>query len=646
MYSTRFAELVQRLDKLPDTPTLLQVSKILSEARLELSDVAPFVRASEQSYNRSIVVQRDNYELLVLTWTPGQQSAPHDHSGSVSAMQVLAGNATESFWRVSEDGYADIEFESELSTGQSTAWHDAGVHSIGNASPVENLVTIHLYAPRLREFRRYRPRPKSARPNLRLLKDQPTVTIVGGGFSGSMTAAQLLRQANLASFPLHVILVERTGTVGEGVAYGTQEDVHLLNVPSGRMSAWADKPDDFASWVEHRYGVDDRAAFVPRKWFGEYVRETLLKTANERGGTAKLTILFDEVRRLSERSDERWLISFKKGTSVSCDSVVLAIGHRTPSDPIGQNWSGPRTRYIQDPWQPFAVNSVAPDQTVVVLGTGLTALDTTLALSKTTRSAPIILLSRRGLLPQVHSPIPITPISMDSVSEICSSGKLRLNSLSKLVRNCVRSTVAKGGDWRSVVDGLRPHTALIWQSLSVSDRKRFLRHLRPFWEIHRHRTASGIAERFQALAEESKVKILSGRVSACHANEDNVRLFIRERGHERLLEINSNWVINCTGPSAPNDEESNPVIGSLLINGSIRADPLSLGLETDVSGCAIDVDGNPTPNLHIIGTLRKPNLWETTAVPELRVQASQAAESILNRLNPQMASTAAYSWSI
>ncbi len=554
MHSNRIENLIRSLDGLSDSPTLLQISRMLENANLEFADIEPFVKTSKNNYNRTLVVQRENYELLVLTWSPGQESSPHDHSGSVSAMQVMSGVAKEKFWRISDDGYADVEYESILQNRKITAWHDAGVHSIGNADESQILVTVHVYAPKLREFRRYRVRPTSARPNLRVINDQSTVLVVGGGFSGSVTAAQLLRRSNLANFPLHVVLVERGGCVGEGVAYGTQEEMHLLNVPASRMSAWPDKPNDFSQWVTQRYGVHDQTAFVQRKWYGEYVRETLLNVANERGGVAKLTILYDEVRRLTKRSDNTWLVSFKKGSSLSCDTAVIAIGHRSPSDPIGKNWSGPRKRFIQDPWQSFAIDSIDPDKAVVILGAGLTALDTALTLSDTDRTAPIIMLSRRGLVPQSHSVKPVSPVNMEFLVEICSSGKTSLRHLMKAIREQVLAITANGGDWRSVVDGLRPHTAILWQSLSLSDRQRFMRHLRPFWEIHRHRTAVGVSERFHELVNSSKIKIMSGRVSACHANENDVRLFVRERGQERLLELHAGCVINCTGPSASNNE--------------------------------------------------------------------------------------------
>jgi uncharacterized NAD(P)/FAD-binding protein YdhS len=249
-------------------------------------------------------------------------------------------------------------------------------------------------------------------------------------------------------------------------------------------------------------------------------------------------------------------------------------------------------------------------------------------------------------MPQTHSDTHAPAFNFDSLLAELSCEPLRINTLVKVFRKQFDSIVASGGDWRSGMDGLRQHTSKLWQRLSFSDRRRFLRHLRPFWEVHRHRTAIDVANRFKDLISRGLVKVIAGRVSAAHSDEKGVRLFVRERGEDRSLEINAAWVINCTGPSASNSEESNPVIGSLLVHDWAAADPLSLGLECNSDGNVLDTHGNPTPNLFVVGTLRKPSLWESTAVPELRVQAGNVAESILTQFSPELSATVGSSWSI
>lgn len=627
----RLRELVQRLDALGPGPTLVDLAQAMQTTRLTLSDVSAYVQRNPHHYNRALVAYREHYELLVMTWLPDQASVPHDHAGSVCVMQVMQGNAVEGSYQVADDGYVDLEYETTVRCGEITAGQDAGVHTVRNASN-DLLVTVHLYAPPLKDFRRFVPRPE---PLARSLPARPpgmrTIAIVGGGFSGSATAAQLLHQAHQADTSVRVVLVERRGSIGEGLAYATREASHLLNVPAGRMSAWPDRPDDFVQWAARRYGEVKPTDFLPRQWYGEYVRELVLATAREVSASAELDVQFDEARRVARHPGGGWMVHLARGASVRADTVVLAIGHRAPSDPIGRKWSGPRTRFISDPWRPFAMNVVRPDEAVVILGSGLTAVDAVLSLAQAKRSAPITLVSRNGLLPLAHAAKPVTPADLKAlVAELLDGAEeLRACTLFRRLRRAVRDVTAAGGDWRSVIDGIRPHTAVLWAALSVAERRRFLARLRPFWEVHRHRMALAVAERFNGLLASGQVRVIAGRVAGAQAEGDEVRLMVVERGNGRFHEMALGWVINCTGPMPSNSAAANPAIGSLLVDRWLQPDALGLGIETTPGGNAIDATGNEVPDLFVVGTLRKPASWESTAVPELREQAAGVAECIL-----------------
>jgi uncharacterized NAD(P)/FAD-binding protein YdhS/predicted metal-dependent enzyme (double-stranded beta helix superfamily) len=633
-FNGRVADVVHRIDVLREL-TLTKIAEAIRQANLTLADVGDYVKDGADRYHRQLVVRRESYELLVLTWKPGQGSVPHDHAGSVSAMQVLQGEAIEGTWRTSADGYVDQEFETPVRCGEMTAWQDAGVHTVRNsADSKETLITVHVYAPPLTDFRRFVARPATVTAVPRSQAAIPTIAIVGGGFSGSMSAAQVLRQAATSGAAIRVVLIERNGAVGEGLAYATRDGAHLLNVAAGRMSAWPDRPNDFVQWASRRYHAVEPSSFLPRQWYGEYIREILTAVAQEAGSNANFTVAFDEVRRLVRQPDGRWMISFAHGPSLAADGVVLAIGHRPPSDPIGRLWSGPRERFIADPWQPFAANAIQDHEPVVILGSGLTAVDTVLTLAERPRTGPITLVSRRGLLPQSHATTATPPMNLGPVvAELLQAPEeLRAHSLARLLHRKAREVMANGGDWRSVMDGLRPHTAVLWQALPVNERRQFLTRLRPFWEVHRHRMAPDVAKRFYELLERKAVRIVAGSVASAAAEPDGIRLYVRERGDDRLLEIRAGWVINCTGPTASNSADSNPAIGSLIVHGYVRPDELSLGLETTSNGNAIDATGKSVANLFIVGTLRKPLLWESTAVPELREQAAMVAEQLIEQL--------------
>jgi uncharacterized NAD(P)/FAD-binding protein YdhS len=639
----RLLDLVRELDCLGKEPTLAALGHAMQRVPLTPEDVAAYVQPTPRSYNRVPVVVRDAYDLLVMTWLPGQASAPHDHSGSICAMRVVQGEAAEGCYRVGLDGYVDLQYETAVRRGEVIAGQDAGVHTIRNPSKNgESLVTVHVYSPPLRDIRMFRPRPEPPGEDRRRVRDRtPTVVVIGGGFSGTMAAAQMLRQASQAGLAVKVILVERRGTIGEGVAYSTREPVHLLNVPAGRMSAWPDRPDDFVAWACRRHGEAQRTAFLPRQWYGEYVRESLLETAEAAGDSVELDVVFDEVRRVARHPAGGWMVHLARQPSLQAEAVILTVGHRPPSDPIGVRWSGPRTRFISDPWRPFATNVVGPDDPAVVLGSGLTAIDTVLSLCQHPRRAPITLVSRTGLVPQVHSAAPVLPADLSSLASelVATPGGVRARELLHGIRRAVRELDASGGDWRSVVDGLRPHTARLWRSMPTAERQRFLARLRPFWEAHRHRMALEVAEPFRTLADRGEVRVVAGRVESARAEEEFVRLFVRPRGSAQPLEWDTSWVINCTGPVPSNSVESNPVVGSLLVSGLVRPDDLLLGIESTHEGNAISAEGREVPDLFLVGTLRKSTDWESTAVPELRAQAAAVAERVLGLLDRGLSGT-------
>ncbi len=240
--------------------------------------------------------------------------------------------------------------------------------------------------------------------------------------------------------------------------------------------------------------------FLPRQWYGEYVRESLLTTAEEAGESAKLAVVFDEVRRVARHPSGGWMVHLAREPSMRAEAVILTVGHRPPSDPIGARWSGPRTRFIADPWRPFAMNVVGPDEA----GRGP---------GKRPDGGGHGALAQPAAAPGPDHPgLAAWPLAAGPRRHADPAGQLDLDGLrtGQRARRCpcpdpaCTSCAARcvncrrtGGDWRSVVDGLRPHTALLWRSMPPAERQRFLTRLRPFWEVHRHRMALAVAEQFR-----------------------------------------------------------------------------------------------------------------------------------------------------
>jgi uncharacterized NAD(P)/FAD-binding protein YdhS len=263
-----------------------------------------------------------------------------------------------------------------------------------------------------------------------------------------------------------------------------------------------------------------------------------------------------------------------------------------------------------------------------LIGSGLTSVDVAVALKSEGFAGHIHILSRHGLMPRIHRATSRWPQFWNEQSPQTTHGLLRL------VRAQVRAAAEGDGDWRGVIDAIRPVTQKIWQSLPLCERKRFLRHVRPYWEVHRHRIAAEIGDTIAQLVDSGKVTVHAGRVTAYREFSDHVEVGWRDRRTQAQQLLRVDRVINCTGPETDCRYVNDPLIKTLLARGLARPDRLSLGLDLDSNGALLDFAGTPSTSLYAIGPLRKGSLWESIAVPELRAQASELAEHLVHTLLP------------
>jgi uncharacterized NAD(P)/FAD-binding protein YdhS len=466
------------------------------------------------------------------------------------------------------------------------------------------------------------------------------ICVVGGGFSGCVVAANLLLRSTGHRAPLRVHLIERRADIGRGAAYATRDPVHLLNVPARGMSAWADKPGDFLEWARARLPDAQPGDFLPRRIYADYLQDTLARAESEAHARCELVRVHDEAIRAEQLGDGSWEVHLAGGQRIRCEAIVLATGHRAPGDPLGGRWSGPTDHWIADPWRPGATDPIAADDAVVIVGTGLTAMDQVLSLAsrQPTRKAPVTLVSRSGLIPAVHAQVAQSPVDpMPMLNDLALSGRVtRVRELLRAIRRTIRGTAsAPPQDWRAVIDGLRPYTHGLWSALSQPEKRRFLRHLRAIWDSHRHRMAPEIGARIEALRASGFLTLVRGRIRSGEADASALRLRVEvlQRGapsRERIIE--ARWAINCTGPSPAVGYGEDRFAASLIDAGFARMDPVGLGLETDPLGRPLSRAGRSSGGLWVIGSLRRPALWETTAVPELRAQAESVARECLQAL--------------
>lgn len=451
-----------------------------------------------------------------------------------------------------------------------------------------------------------------------------TIAIVGAGFCGTMVAVHLLRKKS--STPTSLYLVERSGRFTAGVAYGTELATHVLNVPAGRMSAFPEDPDHFLRWAIKRDDNITGGTFVPRYLYGDYLRDTLRDAAEGASRETSFACIGAEARGIREIGD-RVELSLSAGGVLRADAAVLALGNYPPNDPpIAPARFFRSPRWIRDPWAPNALD-IPRDEAILILGTGLTMMDIAVALRDRGHRGKIYAISRRGLRAQAHrGPHPLHAHG-DPPRDIHDWPKTALGQL-RAMRRHVREQAKLGLDWRESVTSIREATSALWRSLPDRERRRFLRHVRPFWETHRHRAAPATAKSIDDLCTSGQLEIQAGRIINLREDDRGLNVTVRLRARAEEVTLRVARALNCTGPDTSLSRLEDPFMRSLYEQGFLRADPLGLGVETDEVGAALDAAGRASEKLFVAGPLRKGAAWEHTAVPELRVAAGTLADRL------------------
>ncbi len=454
-----------------------------------------------------------------------------------------------------------------------------------------------------------------------------TIAIIGAGFCGTLTAAHVLRADPTAK----VILIERSGRFGPGLAYSTPSAVHYLNVPAGNMSAFDDDPGHFLRWAQERDPHATTGSFLPRGIYGQYLKSVLASERSRAGA-------HDSGGRLREVHGDVVAVDFgtgEKGATVVLDSgeriaanrVVLAVGNEMPATPPG---ASPdllsHTGYIANPWNPGALDRILPDQPVFIVGTGLTMMDVVMSLAASDHEGRILAISRHGLLPRPHRSPSRPPAHRDAPASLRSwDGSAR--GLLRSLRTAVQQSAVRGTDWRDVVSSIRGITPDLWKRMDGAERTRFLARLRSYWDVVRHRAAPETAAAVADLIAARRLSVRGGRILSIKPAGRVIEVTFRPRGSSTPQVFRAGSVINCLGPNTDIQRTEDALMAHLVRSGRVARDPHGLGIETSEDGCALGSDGAPNPALLVIGPLRRAQAWENTAVPELRRQAARVAKS-------------------
>ena len=456
-----------------------------------------------------------------------------------------------------------------------------------------------------------------------------TVAIIGGGFSGTMAAVNLAR---LSDESLRVIVINGKRPLGRGVAYSTTRPEHLLNVAARNMSALPDHPTHFVDWLRSRSEFNNvtdaelREMFVPRKIYGDYICSLLTSYLHpiDPKSQVDLQVIDDEAVNISVDGDEA-TVTLKSGEPVAANIVLLATGNQPPSTFPCDSPLTYDPRFRADPWGNWAEHLPPSGGHIVLLGTGLTAVDVIVTLAELKWQGKITAISRSGLLPRPHFRGIAYP---DYVSENADS--LPLDDLAKLVQQHCQRLERMSQNPAIAIDKLRPHTQRIWRGLSVSRKKEFLRRHAARWNSIRHRIAISIHQRVTDALDAQRLEILEGTIESLSACDDALDVNLRTHGDEKRV-VAADLVINCTGPDARLSQTESPLLRNLLRSGLICSDEIDMGVAVNDDFQTISAAGEASPVCYAIGPLLRGTLWETTAVPELRVQAMNFAQSILQQ---------------
>ena len=456
-----------------------------------------------------------------------------------------------------------------------------------------------------------------------------TVAIVGGGFCGTLAAIRLLRGEARTGLATRIVLIDPQ-TPGRGLAYRSGPAHWLLNVPAERMSAFAEQPSDFLEWARARHPTVRGGDYLPRAWYGDYLTSRLWLARRDAGPG----VSFEHRRARAvdlERTPGEWRLTLDDDSRIDARQVLLALGN---SPPQGLRGLDEHEGAILDPWHGEWIERLPREPKILLVGTGLTMIDIALSVASARPQARMTALSRHGLLPRAHAATwPARHAAPFPARSALGSGSLhtRLRTL----REFIAAWKGPEADWRAALQTVRQAMPDLWSTLPIAARAQFLRHLRAWWDVHRHRVPLQTLARIESLRTRGRLTVRAGRLLPMEGAGSEIRW--RARGSDHAISEHFDVVVNVTGADADPRRSSSPLVRALLARGLAQADELGLGWQTDDAGRLISAGGVNAAGLYYVGPLLRARVWEATAVPELRAHVDAAVDSICSSLGSEPA---------
>ncbi|MEG0064650.1 MAG: FAD/NAD(P)-binding protein [Pseudomonas sp.] len=453
------------------------------------------------------------------------------------------------------------------------------------------------------------------------------ILIIGGGLSGAMLAVQLLRRPGQR----RILVIEPRAELGRGEAYSAVELGHTLNGNAARMSVDPDNPDDLTQWLaEHiasggwpesaEQQVPVSELFPPRGLFGVYVQQRLAE-AREDGAQQGSTVEHIRAEAVDLQIDtDSVQLTLDNGQQLHGAYAVLATG-MFPAARTPQTQSSGLNAAALDPWNVAAMRQLDAQSSVLIIGSGLTMVDAVVSLEQAGHRGPIEVFSRHGLLPHVRRQPPGWVDFLAEDHGIRSPRQL----LRELRRHC-RDAIAQGIDWQAPLDTVRAHIGRLWSQATDVQRRQFVRHVRPWWESHHHRSPPLSAQLVERLHSEGRLRIHAASFKGLEpCAEGGVSIRIRPRGEAQTCVVHGAALINSSGIEYDWRRVARPLPQQLLARGLVQPGPLALGIAAAPDGAVVDEHGQAANRLFAMGPPLRGMWWESTAVTDVALQAKALA---------------------
>jgi uncharacterized NAD(P)/FAD-binding protein YdhS len=465
------------------------------------------------------------------------------------------------------------------------------------------------------------------------MRNMKKIAIIGCGFSGTMTAVQLIKNAD---HPFELILIGDYKNFNTGIAYNPYSKKQLLNVVASKMSAFQDKPDDFTNWVSalnEFSGIDKGIlanTYLPRYLFGQYLRNIWEEALQQIMAKRIQITIIDSLVLDMEVSHHEVTLVLDNEERITAQYCVIASGNNLPGNPDIENtkFFGSRN-YFRNPWDTSAVRNHDSKAPILILGNGLTMVDTLVGLIENGFRNKIYTISPHGftILPHRHPGIGYSAITEEL------HGKQNLNDIVLIVNKHIKLARKLGFTAEPIIDAIRPLTQQLWQNLTNGEKNIFMARLRHLWDAVRHRIPMNIHDQIRQLTEVGKLDQYAGKLMNITETEMYIKVLFFDVKQKLEKEMLVSAVINCTGPETDINKLEKSFLKNCLQKGIVVQDELKLGIMADpVNFETYNGLHERQRNLLAMGSLLKGVLWESTAVKELREQSEKVSEQLICKM--------------